>query len=64
MMGADPDSRPTVDELLCRRELTENFVTQLWNQWRLFFDVPFLGTKSSRIEEDAVDISCSVGGFY
>jgi serine/threonine protein kinase len=38
-MDSDPDSRPSVDELLCRPELSQNMIAQLWNQWRTFFDI-------------------------
>lgn len=37
-LASDPDARPSIDELLSRPQLSEDIVTQLWNQWRSFFN--------------------------
>jgi len=56
-MDADPDSRPTIAELLSRPQMAENIVAQLWNQWRLFFDVPIIAPRK------IASISCGSGDF-
>jgi len=50
MMDEDPDERPSIDEVLTRPGLSEDIVSQLWNQWRSFFDTPLfsVGGKGAR----------------
>jgi len=45
LMDSDPDARPSIDELLCYPQLADNIFEQLWNQWRVFFDVPFASSQ-------------------
>lgn len=64
LMDSDPDSRPTIDELLSRPQLAGNIVIALLDQFRSFFDVPFVTKSKHILHEEAVNVSCSLGGFY
>jgi len=67
LMDSDAAARPSIGELLSRPQLTENIVEQIWNQWRSFFDMPIFAKKPhpKRVfQEDAVDVSCGLGGIY
>jgi len=54
----DPDARPTIDDLLSRPQLEVSIVTQLWNQWRLLFDVPIFGKMPKQLPNGAVHVTC------
>lgn len=62
LMDADPEARPSVDELLARPQLADRTLfSQLWGQWRLLFDVPSVTTKQKNAE---AEITCGLGGLY
>lgn len=58
LMAPDPDSRPSIEELLSRPQLSENILEHIVNQWRLFFDIPAILTKKVPTIQD---LSCGFG---
>lgn len=63
LFESDPDLRPTVEDLLSRSQLSEGMITQLWKQWRSFFDVP-LFVAPHHMQDGAVEVSCSLGTLH
>lgn len=63
MMDPDADSRPTIDDLLSRPQFTQNLSTQIWDQWRVFFD-PLFGHQKRYVQDGAVEVSCGLGGPF
>jgi len=61
LMHADPDERPSIDELLARPQLAENLVEQLLSTWRLFFDIPSLAATRKPTKQE--DLSCGFVGM-
>lgn len=64
LMHPNPDARPTAEELLSRSELSEDIISQLWSQWRSFFDVPLFTGRPSRPHSGSVDVGCELGGVF
>jgi len=60
LMHADPDARPSIDEVLAHPQLAENIVEQLLNTWRMFFDIPSFAVKKKPMQEEP---SCGFVGM-
>lgn len=60
LMDKDADARPSIDELLSRPQLQEDFGQQFWDSWRLIFDVPLFGRKQQKryVQDGFMDVSC------
>lgn len=61
LLASDPDNRPTVADVLSRPEIQESIASQIWNQWRSFFDVKRMVNKSTLSQGGVV--GCGIGRF-